>query len=61
MSASKSPVQSSIAKVNARCDFGRLYVWRSGWVGTVDHDDDKDEDEKGQRNRSIASLHSEIL
>lgn len=47
--ASKSPIQYSIVDVSLHCEFGRLYIWRSGWVGTVtmtttmmkDHDDDK--------------------
>ena len=58
MSASKSPVQSYIAKVSACGEFGRLYIY--GEVAGRDgyHDDGN---EKGQWNRSIASLHSEKL
>ena len=57
MSASKSLVQSSVTKVSDCCEFGRLYVLKVAGRD-VDHDDD--DDEKGQWNRSIASLRSEL-
>ena len=59
MSASKSLVQSSVTKVFA----ASLVGYMSGEVAgrDVDHDnDDDDDDEKGQWNRSIASLRSEL-
>ena len=49
MITSKSPVQSSIPKISIQCQFGRLYIWRNGWGGTVDRD------EKDEQNQSIAS------
>ena len=33
MGASKSPVQSVIAKVSVHGEFGRLYIWSNGWEG----------------------------